>query len=80
MKGPNAPLPFIDFFVSDVHPEEWNNIPLPLVRTVDSIKDVFAEMKKMFFEHYNDNVQIKKAVNINQATAYHDTMHAKEEM
>jgi hypothetical protein len=80
MKGPNAPLPVIDLFVNEVTPEEWNNIPLPLVRTVENIKDVFVDMKKLFFEHYNDNVQIKKAVNINQATAYHDTMHAKDEM
>ena len=67
MKGPNAPLPVVDLFLMEVTPQEWNNIPLPLVRTINHVKDVFSEFKKMFFEQFNDNVSIKKAVNINQA-------------
>ena len=80
MKGPNAPLPVVDLFLMEVTPQEWNNIPLPLVRTINHVKDVFSEFKKMFFEQFNDNVSIKKAVNINQAQSYHDAMHVKEEL
>ena len=80
MKGPNAPLPLIDNFCADIEPDDWKNIPRPLVDFINRLKEVIIEFKKLSYESYNDAVQTKKIININQATAYHDTLHAKEEI
>ena len=53
---------------------------MPLVDTIYRVKDVFLELKKLNFESYNDRIAIKKAVNLNQATAFNDTIHVKEEL
>ena len=33
-KGPNHPFPSIDNLIFTTKPEEWNNIPLPIVDTI----------------------------------------------
>ena len=39
-KGPNAIFPGIDKFVAKTKPEEWNNIPLPIVETFKDLLGV----------------------------------------
>ena len=56
MKGPNAPLPAVDILLKECQPRTWNNIPVPLVTTIEMILKCLNELKKLNHANYNDVV------------------------
>ena len=77
MKGPNAPLPAVDILLKECHPRTWNNIPIPLVTTVEMILECLSELKKASHANYNDVVQTQRVVNLNMLAFKRDVKSLK---
>ena len=65
-KGPNYPYPSLDVLLAETKPEEWNNIPLPIVDAIKRIMAVCLDLKKTSFENFNDIVQNAHTANLIQ--------------
>ena len=65
-KGPNFPFPSIDKLMTETKPEEWNNIPLPVVDTIKRIMSVCIDLKKQTFENFNEIVSNAHTANMIQ--------------
>ena len=44
-------------------PEEWNNIPLPLVEAIKDVVGVFEAIKKFSHEVWNESVTTQHMMN-----------------
>ena len=63
-KGPNHSFPSIDNLVATVKPEEWNNIPLPVVDTITQILVCFLDLKKLTHDNWNEIMQTQHTANL----------------
>ena len=63
-KGPNHPFPSVDQLIAETKPEDWNNIPIPLVETIRRIMNVCLDLKKQSFDNFNEIVTNKHEANL----------------
>ena len=78
-KGPAHPFPSVDRLVADTRPDEWNNIPLPLVDCIKRILAVCLDLKRQSFENYNDIVANAHTANLIGPACSRDVKDSREE-
>ena len=63
MKGPNHPFPSIDHLHNiEPGPNEWRNVPLPLVEFSDCVLACMSEIKRQIHECYNDASKLNRGL------------------
>ena len=65
MKGPNYPFTTIDQISKFQHPQDWRNVPVPLVEFSVEIIDCLDEIKKKIHQNYNDVSIVNSCIGLN---------------
>lgn len=63
MKGPHASMPQVDDLPKRLFPRRWNNVPIPVVEGFEEIMKVFADLKQVHFNDYNNIVTTQRFLN-----------------
>ena len=58
MKGPNHPFHSLDDLETNVHPEEWRNVAIPVIEAIKKIIRCLGHLKSETFDNFNEIVKL----------------------